>query len=402
MISSDVTQRLFVKDSGSKILLVVIDGLGGLPHPGTCRSELETATLPNLDALAATSSCGLLSPLGPGLTPGSGPAHLALFGYDPWKNEIGRGALSALGLGLDFEVGDVSARLNFCTVDEEGLVVDRRAGRISTEKNAELCQLLAQIRIPEVQIALAPEMEYRAAAVFRGRGLDDRVTDSDPQLTGVPPRALEARRPESERMVEVANDFLLQAKNILARETPANMVLIRGFGNYPVLPQMAEVYGLKALGIAAYPMYRGVAAAVGMETAVCDLDLESECRVLEANFADYDFFFLHIKKTDSAGEDGDFELKVRLLEEIDKYIPRFRALGPDVLIVTGDHSTPSRMKSHSWHPVPLVLSSEFGIPDERANFSERGCRGGAIGTIPSTALMALALAHADRLEKFGA
>ena len=402
MISSDVTQRLFVKDSGSKILLVVIDGLGGLPHPGTCRSELETATLPNLDALAATSSCGLLSPLGPGLTPGSGPAHLALFGYDPWKNEIGRGALSALGLGLDFKVGDVSARLNFCTVDDKGLILDRRAGRIPTEKNVELCEILAQILIPEVEIVLASEMEHRAAAVFRGRGLDDQVSDSDPQLTGVPPRRLEARRRESEHMVDVANDFLVQAKRLLAKETPANMVLIRGFGSYPFLPQVADVYGLKALGIAGYPMYRGVAAAVGMEIVVCDADIEDECRVLEANFADYDFFFLHIKKTDSAGEDGDFELKVQLLEEIDNYIPRFRDLQPDVLIVTGDHSTPSHMGTHSWHPVPLVLSSDWGIADETATFSERGCRGGAIGTIPSTALMALALAHAERLDKFGA
>ena len=402
MISSDLTRRLFVKDRGTKILLVVIDGLGGLPHPETGRSELETAALPNLDALATTSSCGLLSPLGPGLTPGSGPAHLALFGYDPWNNEIGRGALSALGLGLDFKVGDVAARLNFCTVDENGLIVDRRAGRIPTEKNAELCKILAQIRIPEVEIILASEMEYRAAAVFRGQGLADQVTDSDPQLTGVPPRRLEAHRRESERMVDVANDFLVQAKRMLAKEAPANMVLIRGFGGYPVLPQMADVYGLAALGIAGYPMYRGVAAAVGMETVVCDSDIEAECRVLEANFADYDFFFLHIKKTDSAGEDGDFELKVRLLEEIDKYIPRFRDLRSDVLIVTGDHSTPSRMGSHSWHPVPLVLSSDWGIADETAKFSERGCRGGAIGTIPSTDLMALALAHADRLDKFGA
>jgi 2,3-bisphosphoglycerate-independent phosphoglycerate mutase len=402
MISSDFTRRLFIRGRGTKILLVVIDGLGGLPHPETGRSELETADLPHLDALAASSSCGLLSPLGPGLTPGSGPAHLALFGYDPWSNEIGRGALSALGQKLDFKVGDVAARLNFCTVDEDGLIVDRRAGRISTEKNTELCKILEQIRIPEVEIVLAPEVEYRATVVFRGQGLVAQVTDSDPQITGVVPRSLQARGREAERMVDVANDFLQQARVLLAKETPANMVLIRGFGGYPILPQMADVYGLKALGIAGYPMYRGAAVAVGMETAPCGWELESECQVLEANFAAYDLVFLHIKRTDSAGEDGDFERKVRLLEEIDEYIPRFRNLQPDVLIVTGDHSTPSRMGGHSWHPVPLALSSAWGMPDETASFSERGCRGGSIGTIPSTALMALALAHADRLDKFGA
>lgn len=402
MISSDFTPNLFVADSKTRILLVVIDGLGGLPHSKTGRSELETARLPHLDELAAVASCGLISPLGPGFTPGSGPAHLALFGCDPWKHEVGRGALSALGLGLDFKPGDVAARLNFCTVDQGGKVVDRRAGRIPTEKGAELCGILQQISIPWVEVMIAEEMEYRAAVVFRGEGLVDQVSDSDPQATGLLPRPLEARSPEAGRTVEVVDAFLEQARILLADQSPANMVLIRGFGRYPELPQMAEVYGLRALGIAGYPMYCGVAAAVGMDTMISKGGLEAEYQILREHFEAYDFFYLHIKQTDSAGEDGDFDRKVNVLEEIDEYIPGFRELQPDVLIVTGDHSTPSSMRSHSWHPVPLVLESAWDIPDSTASFSERGCRTGSIGMIPSTSLMALALAHAGRLNKFGA
>jgi len=402
MISSEYTKDLLLADRDSKILLLVIDGLGGLPHPDTGKSELETAQLPHLDALAAASSCGLLAPLGPGFTPGSGPAHLALFGYDPWHHVIGRGALSALGLGLDFKAGDIAARLNFCTVDSEGLVTDRRAGRISTDKCQQLCQILQQVGMPGVQVTIAPEMDYRAAVVFRGEGLVDAVSDSDPQIVGVPPQPLQGQSSEAKRMVEVANTFLAQVAELLRGERPANMVLMRGFGRYPQLPQMKEVYGLEALAVAGYPMYRGVAACVGMDVVETDASLQSECAVLEQHFGAYDFAYVHVKKTDSAGEDGDFDEKVRLLEEIDQYVPRLRAIGADVLIVTGDHSTPSTMGSHSWHPVPVVLASPWAIPVAGTSFSERGCLAGSLGQLPSTALMALALAHAQRLEKFGA
>jgi len=402
MTSSEFTRGLLAEGRDTKILLVVVDGLGGLPDPRTGKSELDMARLPHLDALAASGSCGLISPLGPGFTPGSGPAHLALFGYDPWRHQIGRGALSAMGLGLDFRAGDVAARLNFCTVDAQGRVTDRRAGRIPTEKCRELCAKLGAIRIPGVEVAVAAEMEYRAAVVFRGAGLEDEVGDSDPQVTGVPPHALEARGKGSARMVEVANNFLDQARQLLAGEQPANMVLIRGFGRYPVLPQMGEVYGLRALAVAGYPMYRGVASAVGMETVETDWHLDQELEVLRSRWDGCDFAYLHVKKTDSAGEDGNFELKVKLLEEVDQYVPQMLELKPEVFILTGDHSTPSIMRSHSWHPVPLVLKSPWAMPDGLPGFAERHCRSGSLGLMPSTGVMALALAHARRLEKFGA
>jgi 2,3-bisphosphoglycerate-independent phosphoglycerate mutase len=296
MISSEYTKNLCIRDSDAKILFLVVDGLGGLPHPDTGRSELETADLPNLDRVARGGTCGLISPLGAGFTPGSGPAHLALFGYDPWKSEIGRGALSALGLGLDFAPGDVAARLNFCTVDAEGRVQDRRAGRIPTEKGRELCEILQRAEVPGAEITVAAEMEYRAGVVFRGEGLGDEVSDSDPQVTGIPPKPLLASTPKSARTVEVANAFIGQAAELLQAESPANMVLIRGFGRYPELAQMDEVYGLKALGIAGYPMYRGVAGAVGMDVLQVGWDLESECAALEEHYGGYDFFLCPCKK----------------------------------------------------------------------------------------------------------
>ncbi|MEE2659602.1 MAG: 2,3-bisphosphoglycerate-independent phosphoglycerate mutase [Candidatus Latescibacterota bacterium] len=402
MISSLYTRDICVRGSDTRIVMLVIDGLGGLPGPEG-RSELETASLPHLDELCACGTTGAISPLGPGFTPGSGPAHLALFGYDPWSSLIGRGALSALGLGLDFRPGDVAARLNFCSVGADGAVTDRRAGRIPTELCAQMCEKLKAVSISGVEVRVAPEMDYRASMVFRGEGLSDGVTDSDPQVTGKPSLALRAEL-GSERMAEVAEAFLAQAGEILADESPANMVLIRGFGRYPDLPSMEEVYGLNATGIAGYPMYRGVARAVGMETPATSTELFAELDALELLWAEgkSDFFYVHMKKTDSAGEDGDFARKVALLEEVDGQIPRVTGLEPDVLVVTGDHSTPSVMSSHSWHSVPTVIVSPFAIPAASPRFDERSCVSGALGQIASTSLMALVLAHAQRLSKFGA
>jgi len=403
MISTDYTRDLFISDSDARIVLCVIDGLGGIPHPDTGKTELETASLPNLDALASAGDCGLISPLGPGLTPGSGPAHMALFGYDPWTTTIGRGALSGLGLGLDFRPGDVAARMNFCTVDGDGLVTDRRAGRIPTEKGAELCEILKAISVPGVELSIAVEMEYRAVVVFRGEGLADGVADSDPQVTGLAPLPLRAASPESDHMVEVAEQYLSQAAELLRDEQPANMVLMRGFGRYPQLPQMQDVYGLNPCGIAGYPMYRGVARAVGMRAVDTDWHLDAELEVLRREWDSHDFFYFHVKKTDSAGEDGDFDHKVELLEEADACVGSIRDLGPEVLVVTGDHSTPAIMASHSWHPVPLVISSEYTISSPGVgSFSERSCANGSLGVLPSSAMMTLALAHARRLSKFGA
>jgi 2,3-bisphosphoglycerate-independent phosphoglycerate mutase len=390
------------RPSPSKIVFAVIDGLGGLPSPETGKTELETAKTPNLDQLASQGICGLIDPVGPGITPGSAPGHLALFGYDPLKFSIGRGVLEAVGIDFELNPGDIAARGNFATIDEAGLVTDRRAGRISTEKCAELCQLLDGIVIDGVKLFVRPVREHRFVVVFRGKGLLSEVSDSDPQQTVVAPKAVTALKPQASTMADIANKFLSRAKIDLAEHHPANMVLLRGFSQQPHLPSMAEVYKLKPAAIAVYPMYRGLAKLVGMEVLKTGTTIAEELTTLEKNYADYDFFFLHIKGTDSAGEDGDFEGKVRVIEEFDKALFTLSSLKPEVIVVTGDHSTPSLLKSHSWHPLPIVLYSKWCRPDRVAEFSERACISGGLGRFAATQIMPLAMANALKLNKFGA
>jgi 2,3-bisphosphoglycerate-independent phosphoglycerate mutase len=388
--------------NGSKIVMLVIDGLGGLPMEPGGLTELEAAWTPNLDHLAAGSLCGLSMPIGPGITPGSGPAHLALFGYDPLKYEIGRGVLEALGIGFDLHDEDVAARGNFCTVDEKGLITDRRAGRIPTEKNIELVKLLRGIRLPDVQVFVETVKEYRFVLVFRGEGLEGELTETDPQQLGVPLLPVKALVLEAERTAQLFNQWIAQAREILADQRPANMVALRGLAKNPGLPSMEKVYGLRAAAIASYPMYRGVAKLVGMDVLDTGEALEEEVETLRAHFANYDFFFVHVKKTDSAGEDGDFERKVSIIEYVDELVPTILGLEPEVLIVTGDHSTPALLKSHSWHPVPTLLHSRYCRADQTDEFSERGCSRGALGRFLAIDLMPIAMANALRLAKYGA
>ncbi len=401
MANLELMRELQVASSG-KIVMLVIDGLGGLPMNPGGPTELEAARTPNLDRLAAESLCGLSVPIGPGITPGSGPAHLALFGYDPLQYEIGRGVLEALGIGFDLHAEDVAARGNFCTVDEEGRITDRRAGRIPTERNVELCELLRGIKLPEVQIFVETVKEYRFVLVLRGEGLAGGLTETDPQRLGVPPLPVEALVPEAERTARLFNQWIAQAKEILADQYPANMVTLRGLAKNPGLPGMKEIYGLRSAAIATYPMYRGVAKLVGMEVLDTGESLEEELETLRSHFADYDFFFVHVKKTDSAGEDGDFERKVAIIEHVDELVPAILDLKPAVLIVTGDHSTPALLKSHSWHPVPTLLHSPYCRADQTDEFSERGCSRGALGRFPAMDLMPMAMANALRLTKYGA
>jgi len=402
MINNLELMKEISKPSPTKIVLLVIDGLGGLQDPETGKTELETARTPNLDRLAAEGICGLVDPVGPGITPGSAPGHLALFGYDPVNCNIGRGMLEAVGIDLNLRSGDVAARGNFCAVDEKGLITDRRAGRISTEKCTELCQLLDGQRIEGVEILVSPVREHRFVAVFRGKNLVADATDSDPQQTGVPPKPVTSLNPEAAQLSNIANQFITQAKAILVEQHPANMVMLRGFSAHPHLPAMSEIYQLKPAAIAVYPMYRGLAKLAGMEALKTGATLESEFMTLEQNYASYDFFFVHIKGTDSAGEDGDFARKVRVFEEIDNALPKLTDMKPDVIVVTGDHSTPSVLKGHSWHPVPILLHSRWCRPDNTKEFSESACLSGGLGRFPAVQIMPLAMANALKLAKFGA
>ncbi len=366
-------------------------------------TELEAASTPVLDGLAARSICGLNVPVAPGITPGSGPGHLALFGYDPLKYIIGRGVLSALGIAFPLQASDLAARMNFATVDSSGAVVDRRAGRISTDLCSRLCEKLnKEVSLPDVELFVRPEKEHRAALVLRGEGLSDQLSDSDPQKTGVPPDRVEALGPEARSSAELVNKFIDGAMRVLADEKPANAVLLRGFAEYTPLPGFRKRYGLNAAAVAAYPMYKGVSRLVGMEVLDCGETLEAEVEAVREGSADYDFVFVHFKRTDSAGEDGNYEAKIAAIEAADKAVGELLECGFSVVVVTGDHSTPCALKAHSWHPVPLVLHSEYSGVDRVERFCERDCAMGGLGHLPAKFIMPLALANALRLKKFGA
>lgn len=385
----------------AKIVLLVIDGLGGLPIEG--QTELERARHPHLDQLARQGCCGLTDPVFPGITPGSGPAHLALFGYDPLKYQLGRGILEALGVGLEVGPNDLVARGNFATL-KNGLIVDRRAGRIATEVNQVLCQKIQEKfrTISGIEIVIVPGKEHRFVVRFRGDGLDDALSDADPQKENRPPVPSKALQPEAERAAAIVNNFVKEVTNFLQEEPVANTILLRGFSKLPAIPSMTDLYKIKPLAIANYPMYKGLAKLLGMEVENVGPSAEDLAVALEKNFAAYDFFYLHFKKTDSAGEDGNLEKKVAAIEEIDAVIPRLLALKPDVFCVTSDHSTPVLLKAHSWHPNPLIILSSNLPADNLPAFNEKNCAQGSLGRLPAMAVMPLLLAASGKLKKYGA
>jgi len=396
----DLARELSQK-TDSKILLLVMDGVGGLPVDG--KTELETARTPNLDALAERGVCGLSDPVLMGITPGSGPAHLALFGYDPLRYRLGRGILEALGSGVEVGRKDLVARGNFATL-KEGLIVDRRAGRIPTEENARLCERLNS-GLPHhegVEIRVFPGKEHRFVARFTAEGLSDELSDADPQKEGRPPVPAAARAPEADRTAALVNRFLDDLAALLKDEPKANAALLRGFSKFPSIPTMPELFKLRPGAVANYPMYKGLARLLGMEVLDVGGKPSDLFDALEKHWADHDFFYVHYKKTDSAGEDGDFKAKVAAIEEVDGYIPRVLGLKPDVLVVTSDHSTPSTLKGHSWHPNPFLLVSPTAGVDGVRTFAELACAGGILGRFRSLSAMPLMLAHALKLIKYGA
>jgi 2,3-bisphosphoglycerate-independent phosphoglycerate mutase len=403
-ISMDVKflQKLIIP-AQTKIAMIIMDGLGGLPLEPGGKTELETARTPNLDKLAAQSALGLTMPVGPGITAGSGPGHLAIFGYDPIQYEIGRGALEALG--VDFELGpdDVAARGNFCSVDENGLLTDRRAGRIPTEVGYELVEILRKIKIDGVEFFIEPIKEHRFAFIMRASSLGEGLSDTDPFENGVTPLSVFAGNPSSKKTASVVNQFIQQAHKLLAEKHPANMILLRGFAKFPRIPSYQEMFCLNPAAIALHGMYRGVAKMVGMTVLpVSGKSISDEFSTLEKNWNDFNFFYLHIKPTDTCGENGDFTGKVKVIEEVDALIPRLVSLKPDVVIVSGDHSSPAALKSHSWHPVPTMLYSKYVRPDGISEFGERACLHGSLGLLPAKYIIPLALANAGRLAKYGA
>jgi 2,3-bisphosphoglycerate-independent phosphoglycerate mutase len=399
----EILDGLAVKND-RKILLVVIDGLGGLPRGG--KTELESASIPHLNKLAGKAGLGLLTPVDVGITPGSGPGHLALFGYDPLWYDVGRGVIEALGVGFHPEPTDLCARGNFATIGPDGILVDRRAGRLATDRCIELCDhLQRQMKtLGDIDVVVRPGIGHRFVVVFRGQSLGGDLTESDPQANGLKPLAIEPGSAEAEKSARVANAFVAKCAEVLAREKDANFVLLRGLGLPPQIPSMRDRFKLSPACVAGYPMYRGLAQLVGMDVLETGSTWQAELDTLRKHWRSYDFFFVHFKETDKAGEDGKFEVKQELIETFDEEIlPQLQALKPDVLCITGDHATPATMGAHSWHEVPMLLDSAYVRPtDSREEFGERSCVRGTFGRINSVKLMNLLLAHSLKLRKFGA
>ena len=386
----------------TKLVLLVLDGLGGLPREPGGPTELEAASTPNLDRLAGEGQAGLSQPVGLGITPGSGPGHLALFGYDPVASNIGRGALSALGLGLRLDAGDLGVRLNFCTLDDQGNVVDRRAGRIDTRINEALVSRLNAIEVPGVEMEFATESQHRAVLIIRGAYLSPEVQETDPQAVGVPPLEPEPLTATAQHTSAVLRLVTEAVRDCIGNESPANSVLMRGYAGLPELASLKSMYGLQAVCLATYPMYKGLARVAGMAVVDGLASAGEQMTALAAAWDDHDYFFVHHKAPDARGEDGDFDAKAAAIEEMDRRVPALLELGPDVLVVTGDHSTPSLLQQHSWHPVPCLFWGEHVLPDTVENFGERSCGQGSLGVFGAQSIMALMLAHGGRLQKFGA
>ena len=389
---------------GDSILLLVLDGLGGLPRETGGPTELEAARTPNFDALAQAGDLGLHLPVGRGITPGSGPGHLSLFGYDPLQYRIGRGVLEALGVEFDLQPGDVAIRGNLCSVDDRGLIVDRRAGRISTEDAIPVCAALDRIEVTGARVFVQCVKEHRVLIVVRpDEASGASIADTDPGRAGFEPRPVCAIDPDSEPAALAIREWMEGIPGVFADGDQANMVLLRGFSQLPDWPGFPDVFGLRSLAIAAYPMYRGVARLVGMDAISVPEGPEHLAVALETEGAERDFAFLHVKAPDKAGEDGDFDRKVAAIEEVDAVVPDLLAAFPGVWLVTGDHSTPATMKAHSWHAVPFLISGGHGRGESAgAEFGERACHHGSLGLLRGCDLMSLAMARAGRLSKFGA
>ncbi|MFQ5743017.1 MAG: 2,3-bisphosphoglycerate-independent phosphoglycerate mutase [Acidobacteriota bacterium] len=397
--------RQLAQPATTRILYYVIDGLGGLPFSAGGPTELETAHTPTLDQLARQGSTGLITPVLAGIAPGSGPAHLALFGFDPTETTVGRGVLAALGIGFELRPGDVAARINFCTLDGEGKVVDRRAGRIDSPEGAPLAERLDGMELaPGVDCMVRHVKQYRACLILRGSGLDGRIADTDPQVTGEPARQPQPLHPDADSTASLVASFIDRARLLLADQSRANGVLLRGFDSYQPLPSLDELYGIRAAAVAAYPMYRGVARAVGMRVVEVDDDPRSLARAASRALEDHDFIYVHYKTTDSRGEDGDFDAKVGEIEQADHLANQLLENSFDVVMVTGDHSTPALLARHSWHPVPLLLwgGGCRAAAGASESFGEKACLHGALGQLQSTDVLPLVLAQAGRLAKFGA
>jgi len=392
----------------AKLVLVVLDGVGDIAtREQGYLTPLEAAVTPNMDALAKDSAQGRMIPAAPGITPGSGPGHLGLFGYDPLEFQVGRGVIEALGLGLELRAGDVAARANFCTLDAKGIVTDRRAGRIDTKVCEELCALLSQAvkKVGDAEVIIKAGKGHRFVVIFRGKGLEGPLTDADPHREGLPiPQSgpVDAKSAKAKKAANLVAEFYKAALPIIAQKKPANGFLMRGIAHQPEIPLFQDRYGLRASCIAVYPMYKGLAQLVGMAKLEGPQTISEQFERYLAEYDNFDYFFIHFKYTDMYGEDGNFAAKKKAIEEFDAALPILLRKRPDVLAITGDHSTPCAMKGHSWHPEPVMLLSDCSGSDKLERFTETGANSGSLGIFQAKYLIRLMQANAKMFDKFGA
>jgi 2,3-bisphosphoglycerate-independent phosphoglycerate mutase len=395
-------------ETKSKMVLMVLDGLGDIATPEqSYRTPLEAAATPNLNLLTKNAALGRMIPVAPGITPGSGPGHLGLFGYDPLEFQVGRGVIEALGLGLELKAGDVAARANFCTLDAKGIVTDRRAGRIKTQICQELCELLSKKikKIGDAEVIIKAGEAHRFVVIFRGKGLEGPLTDADPHREGLPiPKAEpeDKKSAKAKKAAKLVADFYKAALPVLAGKQPANGFLMRGIAHQPEIPTFQERYKLKPACIAVYPMYKGLAQLVGMKKLEGAKIISEQFERYAAEYDNYDFFFIHYKYTDMHGEDGNFEAQKQAIEEFDAALPILLQKKPHVLAITGDHSTPCALKGHSWHPQPLLLTSAYSGSDKLERFTETEANRGSLGVFDAKYLIRLMQANAKMFDKFGA
>ncbi len=395
--------------TGAKLALVVLDGVGDIATAEQGgMTPLEAARTPNLDALVARGCAqGRMIPVAPGITPGSGPGHLGLFGYDPLEYEVGRGVIEALGLGLELKAGDVAARANFCTLDGNGIITDRRAGRIATEICQELCEILSKKikKVGDVEVIIRPGKEHRFVVIFRGKGLHGPLTSTDPNREGQPlltAHPVDAKNPRQKKTAKAVAEFYKKALPLISSHPKANGFLLRGIAHQPDIPLFEQRYQMRAAALAVYPMYKGLAQLVGMTKIEGPQTIAEQFERYLAEYNNYDFFFIHFKYTDKYGEDGNFLAKAKAIQDFDAALPILLRQMPDVLAITGDHSTPAPMKGHSWHPQPVLLHSKYSGSDKLERFTETGANMGSLGVFEAKYLIRYMQANAKMLDKFGA
>lgn len=403
---------------------MIIDGMGDRPLKELgYKTPLEAAITPNMDKMAENGICGIMDPIKPGIRPGSDTSHISILGYDPYEVYTGRGPFEAAGVGVDVLPGDIAFRCNFSTADEDGIIIDRRAGRIR-EGTEELARSINGINIDQdVEVIFKESTGHRAVLVLRGNGLSDQVSDADPKHEGKAPKMVVAIDGSQEanktanilnkivkKSYEVLKNHPLNLKRIDAGKPPANIIIPRGAGAVPNVQPFGEKYGLKPVCIAETGLIKGIAKIAGMElvdikgaTGGIDTNLENiKNGIIETASKDYDFMLINVDGADEAGHDGQMDEKIKFIEKVDVVIGELMRIEDIYFILTADHSTPISTMDHTGDPVPIVICGPEVRVDDVKNFNERSVTKGGLCRIRGNNIMDILMDLMNLSTKFGA